>query len=203
MQSALVFADKADLKLSNEIQNQEMGEEKSDEEEWPAIETKLSEKEKSGIGKAFLEGIKSLFNSEEESKLSSQDKMKINIENTFRIYKDEMIPKPYSWSIHKPETEIFLFYPLSKELSFKSKIDFLPKGKGWDYHIRKLLIYYELPMSLNVQIGYFDYPVSYSRKNRLEFVKITLMDRVLFPLTKKSCRRFVRGKIMEIFLLAC
>lgn len=156
-------------------------------------------KKQFGVVKGFLEGILSVFNFQEESTSSAEDKMKINVESLLGVSKRDMLPKAYAWSVSLPETEVFLLYPISKDLSFKAEMRFFHKDQGWGYHARKLAVSYALPFHLHTQLGYFNYPVSYMIQNRSEFASRLIIDKTLFPFQRRASGALLEGQLKAPF----
>ena len=136
-----------------------------------------------------------------ESKPPFQDQFTINIESAFYLKKNTMLPKTYEWSVDYPETEIFLFYPISKDASFKVDLKFFYEDKHWDYLIRNLFVSYKPAFPLKIQLGYFEQPISYMSQNRLEFEKTLLMDKALFPFQKRAVGALLEWELKAPFYL--
>ena len=136
-----------------------------------------------------------------ESKHPFQDRFTIDVESAFYLKKNTRLPKPYEWSVDYPEAEVFLFYPISKNSSFKVDLKFFYEDKHWDYLIRNLFVNYKPAFPLKIQLGYFEQPISYMSQNRLEFEKTLLMDKTLFPFQKSAVGALLESELKASFYL--
>ena len=138
----------------------------------------VSEKEK----KSVFEKFQAVFSSKEHSMPIDED-FSTNLKSSLSFHKNDLLKFPYNWSAEIPYTEIVINYPFSENNLFKMEFDFSYQNKEWNYSIDCFSVHHQLLFykPVNLQAGYFIYPVSYTNENITTFSKKTLVQKSLFP----------------------
>ena len=115
--------------------------------------------------------------------------LSIKFESLARLSKNGLLQGAPSYRAGIPYSEIFLSYRPSDKARIRFGMDFHYRGK-WRFEMAELSAVYSPPLplsfqSLELQAGFFEYPLFYSGKNKKKFSKKTLLRQAL-PFSKNE-----------------